>query len=178
MIEQLREVFWSSFTRFVERETDNILKGTSERNLCGCLAPILERRAIDAGFEQYRADIEYNRKRGKVKTILDEQAHVLRITTDLILHRRGSVIEDDNLIAIEMKRSGHRAAEKDKDRARLRALTKSSYDGVWSADGQNEPEHVCGYKLGYYIELDSEGRRFRVEEYQSGEQSDERELEF
>jgi len=179
MIGTLQDLFWASFNQFVEHESDNVLKGTSEQNLCGRLALILERGAHEAGFEQYRADVEYNRKHeGEVKTILDEQLQVVRIIPDIILHSRGERVEDDNLIAIEMKRTAHRDSEKEKDRARLRALTKASYDGVWSADGVTHPEHVCGYKLGYYIELDSEARRFRIEEYQAGNQSDEREVEF
>lgn len=45
--------------------------------------------------------------------------------------------------------------EKENDKARLVALTKDSYDGVWSFDGKTLPEHVCGYDLGIYYEIDS-----------------------
>src|SRR3546814_10603420 len=54
-------------------------------------------------------------------------------------------------------------------RVRLRALTKTSYDDVWSADGRALPEHVCGYGLGYFVELDADRRKFRFEEYQLGQ---------
>src|SRR3546814_3517435 len=94
--------------------------------------------------------------------------HGVRITCDLILHSRGRVVERDNLIAIEMKRLSHPEREKQKDRVRLRALTKTSYDDVWSADGRALPEHVCGYGLGYFVELDADRRKFRFEEYQLG----------
>src|SRR3546814_1236198 len=99
--------------------------------------------------------------------------HGVRITCDLILHSRGRVVERDNLIAIEMKRLSHPEREKQKDRVRLRALTKTSYDDVWSADGRALPEHVCGYGLGYFVELDADRRKFRVEEYQLGHLSGE-----
>jgi hypothetical protein len=179
MIDGLRAVFLNAFKSFLEREMENILAGTSERNLCACLAPPLERAAAEAGFEGYRADVEYNRKQGgQVKTILDNDAHVIRITSDLILHSRGQVVGDDNLIAIEMKRSDHREHEKQKDRARLRAMTKASYDGVWSADGETLPEHVCGYHLGYYLELDASSRRFLVEQYEHGDLVDHFEIKF
>lgn len=68
-----------------------------------------------------------------------------------------------------MKRVEHPAGEKLKDRLRLRALTKASYDGVWSADGIALPEHVCGYALGYFAELDARRRLFLLEEYRGGE---------
>src|SRR5699024_5877495 len=61
----------------------------------------------------------------------------------------------DNLIALEMKKSYRPMKEKENDKARLVALTKDSYDGVWSFDGKTLPEHVCGYDLGIYYEIDS-----------------------
>ncbi|HEX8301302.1 hypothetical protein [Sphingomonas sp.] len=135
--------------------------------------------AAEAGFGQYRADTEYNRKQGgQVKTILDEAMHVVRITCDLILHSRGRVVERDNLIAIEMKRLSHPEREKQKDRVRLRALTKASFDDIWSADGRSLPEHVCGYSLGYFVELDADRRRFRFEEYQRGHLSNQMDRAF
>jgi len=129
-MDDLRQLFFRSFEQFAEREAENILHGTSERNLCARWAPLLEMAAVEAGYSGYRADTEYNRKQGgQVKTILDETMHVVRITCDLILH---------------------------------------SYDDIWSADGRALPEHVCGYGLGYFVELDADGRRFRFEEYQRG----------
>lgn len=46
----------------------------------------------------------------------------------------------DNLIAIEMKKANCADMEKDKDRVRLMALTRNSYDSVWSADAKILPE--------------------------------------
>jgi hypothetical protein len=40
---------------------------------------------------------------------------------------------------------------------------------MWSADGVTLPEYVCGYTLGYYVELDIDGRAFLIEEYVEGE---------
>ncbi|MBV8686810.1 MAG: hypothetical protein JOZ90_10560 [Alphaproteobacteria bacterium] len=169
MIETLRAVFDSSFSQFLERETKNILNGTAERNLCACWAPLLENAAIAAGIEGYRADADYNRmQEGRVKVMLAEGLREVRIICDLILHSRGERPEHDNLIAIEMKRSTRPENEKDEDRLRLRTLTRSSYDGIWSADGVTLPEYVCGYCLGYYVEFDVGGRSFLLEEYVEG----------
>lgn len=67
-----------------------------------------------------------------------------------------------------MKRLSYPEREKQKDRVRPRALTKASYDDIWSADGRALLEHVCGYDLGYFVELDAEKRQSRFEEYQRG----------
>jgi hypothetical protein len=54
-----------------------------------------------------------------------------------------------------MKKASAPENEKQNDKLRLMALTKDSYDDVWSFDGKTLPEHVCGYTLGIYYE--SEG---------------------
>jgi len=166
MKELLRESFRAAFAQFLEQETDNILNGTSERNLCAHLAPLLQQAAAAAGFAGYRTDVEYNRNQGgRVKTILDGEMREVRITCDLILHSRGKNSAKDNLIAIEMKRLEHPQSEE-------------SYDDIWSADGVALPEHVCGYELGYFAELDHGARIFRFEEYQRGNLVDRFNIEF
>jgi hypothetical protein len=77
-----------------------------------------------------------------------------------------------------MKRANHPAAEKEKDRTRLKAMTKQSFDDVWSADGVTLPKHVCGYALGFYLELDAPSQRFIVEQYVDGHLSLRQELPF
>ena len=64
----------------------------------------------------------------------------------------------ENRIAVIFK-------EKENDKARLVALTKDSYDGVWSFDGKTLPEHVCGYDLGIYYEIDSKNCLVYIEYY-------------
>lgn len=58
--------------------------------------------------------------------------------------------------------------EKENDKARLVALTKDSYDGVWSFDGKTLPEYVCGYDLGIYYEIDSNNCLIYIEYYVKG----------
>lgn len=166
----LSQVFDQALEQFFERETQNILSGVSERNLCARLAMPLETFAHKNGFSGYYADPEYNRKQnGKVKTILDDDMQVVNVTCDLILHSRGEIMARDNLIAIEMKKSERLEEEKASDRARLRTLTKSSFDNVWSFDGKTHPEHVCGYELGYFIDLNRDENSYIVQKFQVGE---------
>ena len=72
-----------------------------------------------------------------------------------------------------MKKRDAPKAEKEKDRERLRALTKASYDDIWSADGVALPGHVCGYVLGVFMELDRSKRTCKFEYYRHGEKFEE-----
>ncbi len=91
-------------------------------------------------------------------------------TTSLhLLHSRGNNISQDNLIAIEMKKSSRPEDEKNKDRDRLKALTKDSYNDIWSFDGETLPEHVCRYELGVFYEVNYSKRRILIEYYRQGE---------
>jgi len=89
---------------------------------------------------------------------------VMPITCDLIIHSRGER-KKDNILAIEMKKTSRPLYEKIKDKERLIALTKSTfYKDIWSYDGVALPEHVCGYDLGIYYEVNL-GKRFVLIEY-------------
>lgn len=168
MKEVLNQIFSSSIQELIDNDKDNILSGVNERNLCGRLAYYLQSNAKDKGIIGYYADTEYNRNKGKLKTILNNKLEVVTINCDVILHSRGTITIQDNLIAIEMKKSRTPQIHKDKDRDRLKALTKDSYDDIWSFDGISLPEHVCGYIVGYYVELDISTKNFTIEEYVKG----------
>jgi hypothetical protein len=160
----LTQIFRSAFDEFLKRERANILNDIAERNLCGRLMIYLERSKDNHGLADYLTDTEYNRKHGEVKTIIDSHLNVLMITCDLILHSRG-MLHPDNLIAIEMKKKHHKKADKDADRERLIALTMHS--DVYPIG--HIPEHVSGYELGLFIELDVAGAQFLIETYRGGE---------
>ena len=100
--------------------------------------------------------------------MMDDDMQVINIACDLILHSRGEIMEKDNLIAIEMKKSERPEEEKVSDRSRLRTLTKASFDDIWSYDGQTHPEHVCGYDLGYFVELNKDNSSYTVQEFKNG----------
>ena len=165
----MRDLFRKALAEFCLAEASNITSGVSERNLCQRLAMPLERAACAAGLDVYRADVEYNRANDDtIKTIVGQHLEPVTITCDLILHSRGREPQD-NLIAIEMKRSNHPRSEKAKDRHRLMALTRPPFDGVWPVDQIPDFDHVCDYVVGYFLELDTRLRLFRVEEYVRGE---------
>ncbi|MCX8525427.1 hypothetical protein OF897_16045 [Chryseobacterium formosus] len=169
MDKNLLNLFHDSFNHFLESNLDNILNGVAERNLCARLGLNFEFNFQKYGLEGYYADAEYNRKQGgEVKTILDNETEIIPIQCDLIIHSRGGIISNDNLIAIEMKKSGRPEEEKIKDRKRLRALTKESYDDIWSNDGITLPEQVCGYDIGIYLILNITKRYFDIEYYFKG----------
>jgi len=168
-----KELFEKSLNDFLSSEIDQIISGVSERNLCARLAMRIEANLAVLGLEGYYADPEYNRKQeGRVKTILDDDNREIKICCDIVVHTRGARVVGDNLIAIEMKKTGVSAKDKSSDFDRLRAMTKQSFDGVWSADGETHPEHVCGYDLGVYIEINPETGDSEVVYFRHGEIED------
>lgn len=165
------QIFINSSEKFLNNETELILSGVSERCLCGSFMIILNRAMKRSEFSKYFTDIEYNRNfDGKIKTIINNKMEVINITCDLIVHSRGNIPDNDNLIAIEMKRSNHPEQEKNKDRNRLIALTKPTNDSMtYSVDGRVLPEHVCGYKVGVFYEINLDQRSVHIEYYRNGE---------
>ena len=154
----------------------------AERTLCGALMIALN-SAIKHGFgrlnryKNYFVDVEYNRNGGSVKTIINDDLEIVPINCDLILHSRGRNKWQDNLIAIEMKKSTRPETEKQSDRNRLIALTRLT-DGVWSADGKTLPENVCGYVLGLYYEFNLSNMTALLEYYSQGKKQDDEQIEL
>lgn len=166
---ELRDLFSETLAEFLAEEADSIASDCSEQMLCGRLAMVLQRRALEAGFAGYKADTEYNRNYdGRIKTIINEVFEVIPIRCDLILHSRGNATKD-NLIAIEMKKQVHTEEATQRDRERLKAMTRSTYDNRWDPLCGEPPEHICDYELGYLLILNRNDRSVRVEEYVGGE---------
>jgi hypothetical protein len=172
-------VFEDALKAFLRAEGASLRSNVSERNTCGRLAIFLQKQLESDGFVGYYADPEYNRKQeGRVKTIIDENLRVVQITADLIAHTRGEQpFPHDNLIAVEAKKIGRSEADKDDDRVRLRAMTKSPGEGVWPVDGA-QPEHVCGYAVGVFLDIDAVGRRIGLEYFKRGERTKKKEVSF
>lgn len=169
--EQMINIFENSNRDFLEKDIDLLTSKVSERTLCGALMLHMNNIIFHTPeFENYYVDVEYNRnKGGKIKTIQDDNYEIINITCDLILHSRGFHLEQDNLIAVEMKKANRPQQEKDSDRKRLKALTKDSFNDVWSFDGKILPEHVCRYILGVYYEIDYVSNSIKIEYYHKGE---------
>jgi hypothetical protein len=157
--DQLETLFTMTLDKFLANESGVILDGINERNNCARFAHYLQNAANQMGLNRYFADAEYNRNQGKIKTILDGSGTEVTINCDVILHSRGQ---------IEMKKSDRPAEEKVADRKRLQALTKSSFDDVWVSDGITLPKHVCGYRLGAFVELDRVNGNCHIEFFKSG----------
>jgi len=169
----LEELFQEAFAAFLEAERDHLLTNVSERNSCGRLAIWLHNAKEKRALAPYVVDVEYDRAEGgELKKIVNSREEVINIVCDIILHSRGHA-DPDNLIAIEMKKSYRPQREKQKDRERLMALTMSeeqSYsNAIYSKDGRAQPGIVCGYALGYFIEIDIQNERCLVEKYRAGE---------
>lgn len=174
--QEMVQLFEQANSIFLKEDLDLLISRVSERTLCGALMVHLHDIIVkDPRFDGYYADIEYNRnKRGRLKTIkrriTEDNFQVLNITCDLILHSRGQNLKQDNLIAVEMKKSTRPMHEKYQDRERLIALTKDTFDDVWSFDGKTLPEHVCRYILGIYYEINYSCRQIMIEYYRKGKQ--------
>ena len=168
MENELVKNFERANKRFLYKNTAFILSNVAERSLCSTLAQCLYLEIRHSKYSRYYVDVEYNRNNGRVKTICNDDLKVVTIICDLIVHSRGEIVEKDNLIALEMKKSYRPMKEKENDKARLVALTKDSYDGVWSFDGKTLPEHVCGYDLGIYYEIDPKNYLIYIEYYVKG----------
>lgn len=173
--EEIVNLFESANTVFLSTDQSLFLNNVSERTFCGALMlHIHDIIKQNGSFTGYYADVEYNRNKGGIKTICKTirgaEEQVIPINCDLILHSRGENTEQDNLLAIEMKKSSRPEQEKERDKERLIALTKDSFDDVWAWDGHNLPEHVCRYVLGVYYELDYRRKEIRIEYYKRGRQ--------
>lgn len=175
-----KEIFSIANNKFLKNELDLIRSDVSERCICGTLKSYLEYEVKKhPKYSSYFVDVEYNRNAGRIKTIINDKHEVLNITCDLIVHSRGQSENQDNVIAIEMKKSNQPEDAKTKDRNRLIALTKSKNDsGTWSYDGKTFPQHVCGYLLGVYYEIDLENEKIILEYYCNGRLSEKVEKKF
>ncbi len=170
---ELERIFEYANQKFLENNLMLLETKVAERTLCGALMLELHESKKNTQYQNYYVDVEYNRNvGGKLKTIkktirgVDEEP--ITINCDLILHSRGQNVVQDNLIALEMKKASARKCEKQSDKNRLECLTKRVTEDVWSYGEQVLPEHVCGYKLGVYYEINYKKRSISIEYYADG----------
>ena len=139
--QEMVDLFERANAAFLKHDKALFANQVSERTLCGALMlHIHDIISRDRKFAGYHADVEYNRNKGAIKTIRKTikgpDFEIIPINCDLIVHSRGEIVEQDNLIAIEMKKATATCVSKEKDRERLIALTKDSFDDVWSFGGK------------------------------------------
>ncbi len=164
----LLDMLYLANREMLKEDIANIKYDVSERNLCASLMAKLKELIRESKFANYYVDVEYNRNFGEVKTIIDDDYNIIQITPDLIIHSRGENVSQDNLLAFEMKKSSATLTEKEKDKKRLRIMTRDSYDNVWCIDDGVLPKHVCGYKIGIYYEIDNIREKILFEVYHKG----------
>jgi len=163
-MKNLKSIFLESNDNFLDKEIDLIKNDLSERSICSKLGQYLKVE-IDKKeeFKKYHIDAEYNRNYGEIKTILDENEEIIKITCDLIMHSRGE-LKNDNLIALEMKKSSRPNKEKISDKKRLIELTNPA--------NRSNIKHVKTYSLGIYYEININIREILLEFYIGGEKID------
>lgn len=167
--ELLIKVFEKANIKFLNKDINLIELNVSERSGYSRFSLYLEETIKENNITGYFVDTEYNRNGNKLKTIFDDNnLEIINVTCDIIVHSRGKNLRQDNLICIEMKKSTALEHEKENDKKRLKILTKSSYDSIWSADGKCLPEHVCNYLLGIYYEVDRRNNKIKIEYYKDG----------
>lgn len=169
MRKKLQKIFNKANDKFLLKSKRLIYDDVAERGLCSELKVFLLEQLADTKYSDYYVDNEYNRNCGQIKTTINGNMKEIKIQCDLIVHSRGENELQDNLIALEMKKSYQTQESKDEDRDRLCALTKGRHnDDVYSYDGKTFPKQVCGYKLGIYYEIDKEEKKVLIEYYSNG----------
>lgn len=171
---EMKRLFESANSDFLSIDKELFLNRVSERTLCGRLMLHLYNKMMqNESLSNYYVDVEYNRNKRGIKTIIKTikgpEDKIIRINCDLIIHSRNKNYFQDNLIALEMKKTERKKADKQADKDRLKALTKKSFDDIGSVDEGTRPKHVCGYMLGIYYEVNLRKNKIFVEYYSEGE---------
>ncbi|MEG0165554.1 hypothetical protein [Anaerorhabdus sp.] len=170
--EEMVALFEKANDRFLSKNIDILTRDISERTLCGALMlEIYEIIRENSDYEGYYVDVEYNRNIGHIDDRKRTSEEVNKnINCDLILHSRGKIAEQDNLIALEMKKSNRPPSEKRDDKKRLRSLTRIPKNiNEFKSD---LPEFVCGYQLGIYYEINYKKDSIALIFYRDGIESD------
>lgn len=168
-VNDIIKLFEKANDRLLLKDKGLFTSNVNERTICGALMVQLhDLIKNNRSYRNYYVDVEYNRNNGKVKAIIDEKLEIIPINCDLIVHSRGENRIQDNLLAVEMKKSNRPKKEKLKDKNRLIALTRKPYEGVWAYDGRAFPEYVCDYILGVYYEIAVRANVIMLEYYYQG----------
>lgn len=165
-LQLLEACYASALTQFLANDLRLLATVTHEQALAHRIAKYLEEKARGMGLdEHYVADCEYNRNGNMVKRIIDEKGEIISIRADIILHSRGLLTEQDNLIAIELKMLPEKEENLESDRIRLVAMTAQNSHDTYAWNGGELPKYVCGYKLGVYLLFDAKAGLIHQEFY-------------
>lgn len=159
------EIFKNSNEKFLKEEKENIKRNVSEENICQNLANYLRDTMKEMKIEGYYADTEFDRNADMIKAIIDDQMKIIKIKCDLIVHSRGENKQQDNLIAIEMKKSTNRKKRKE-DRERLQYMTRNSYYNEITYE--ELPRYICRYTIGIFYDINIKKQQVNLEYYEDG----------
>ena len=159
--EVAKQCFEEAVARFLEKEAVLLELDANERTLCAQLSNHITVLLPEYKLDGYHADIEYNRTKNFDKKIIYALDFKMRkVICDLILHSRGIKEENDNLLALEMKKwtpTEKCRLDCDSDRRRLMALTMPAL-----------PDCVGDYSLGIFMRIDKARKVCIFEEYRLG----------
>lgn len=165
--EHLCALFRRANERLIAQERELFQRDISERCLCARLAVHMNNELASSPFAGLFIDVEYNRNHLDKKRIR-LGGGLKRITCDLIVHSRGRLpASQDNMLALEMKKSTRPEAEKKADKDRLRALTCPYPNNILDSH-HGEPPYVCGYRVGIYYEYNIRNGQILLEFYRDG----------
>lgn len=116
-VNDIIKLFEKANDRLLLKDKGLFTSNVNERTICGALMVHLhDLIKNNKSYCHYYVDVEYNRNNGKVKAIIGENLEVIPINCDLIVHGRGENRIQDNLLAVEMKKSNRPKKEKLKDK--------------------------------------------------------------
>ncbi len=160
------KLFYNANKLFIKNNIRNIELGVSEITLQSSLAQAFKESLNNMNLHNYYPDINYNRNQYFTKCIIDENLNFFDIFCDLIIHSRGENLEQDNLLAIEMKKKENRK-DRLKDKKRLEIMTSDSYIGEILFD--ELPPYICRYSLGIFYDLNTKKRQIQLDFYKHGQ---------
>lgn len=159
--------------RLLKKDKKLFTRDVSEPGICGALMlHLYDLMREYEGYIGYYIDLEYNRNIASAdhlkKVIIQNDGKERKIKCDLLIHSRGENIQQDNLLALEMKKAYRSKKDKQADRDRLAAMTMPPSRRLMHSEPVL-PAFVCGYVLGIYYELDIPHDRCWVEYFQNGQ---------
>lgn len=177
--EKIKSILRKALDKLYDTDKKNIKDGVSERNLCARLAMYIEQEMKKSNFfDDYYADVEYNRQRKqddksktepkiepkmepKTEPKTESDMEPKKMVCDLLIHSRGEK-EIENFLALEMKKKPVRKAEKDKNR--LIKMTRST---------ENDYSRTQNTLLGAFVVIGKDSSSITY--YEEGEEKEKEE---
>lgn len=102
------KIFYNANKIFIKDNIRNIELGVSEVTLQGNFSQAFKEILKEMKISNYYSEINYNKNKHFTKCIINEKMEYFDIFCDLIIHSCGENLQQDNLLAIEMKKKENR----------------------------------------------------------------------